>query len=59
LLSRPIVMPSRLELHHTNVHRFGTSPVCQRTGNAQPPASNINHNFVRNCYFIKRFCLTK
>jgi hypothetical protein len=31
LLSRPIVMLSRLELHHTNVHRFGTSPVCQRT----------------------------
>jgi hypothetical protein len=26
-------MPSRLELHHTNVHRFGTSPVCQRTVN--------------------------
>src|SRR3954447_9650825 len=31
LLNRPIAMPSRLELHHTNVHRFGTSPVCQRT----------------------------
>jgi hypothetical protein len=26
-----LVMPSRLELHHTNVHRFGTSAVCQRT----------------------------
>jgi hypothetical protein len=31
LLSRPIAMLSRLELHHTNVHRFGTSAVCQRT----------------------------
>jgi hypothetical protein len=24
-------MLSRLELHHTNVHRFSTSAVCQRT----------------------------
>jgi putative transposase len=27
-------MLSRLELHYTNVHRFGTSAVCQRTVNA-------------------------
>jgi cystathionine gamma-synthase len=33
LLSRPIAMLSRLDLHHTNVHRFNTSPVCQRTVN--------------------------
>src|SRR5688572_29690915 len=26
-----LAMPSRLELHHTNVHRVSTNPLCQRT----------------------------
>jgi hypothetical protein len=31
LLSRPIAMLSRLDLHYTDVHRVNTRPVCQRT----------------------------
>jgi hypothetical protein len=27
-----LAMLSRLDLHHTDVHRFNTSPVYQRTG---------------------------
>jgi hypothetical protein len=36
LLSRPIAMLSRLDLHHTDVHRVSTSPVCQRTAKPRP-----------------------
>jgi hypothetical protein len=37
LLSRPIAMPSGLNLHHTCVHRFSIRQVCQRTDMKSSP----------------------
>jgi transposase-like protein len=38
-------MPSRLDLHHTDVHRFNTSPVCQRTAKviAEELGADVDH----------------